>query len=78
MSNDGTTEEIKEYIQEKFPNFLDKFTLIENSNRIYSVGNKNKMIRRYCKSEDIVFDIDADDFILGKQLFKVLNSIYED
>ena len=36
------------------------------------------MIRHHCEdSDEIVYDIDADDYLLGRQFFKVLNAVYQ-
>lgn len=35
------------------------------------------MIRNYCKEDDIVLDIDADDYLLGRQYLNVLNAVYQ-
>ena len=34
------------------------------------------MVRNFCSEGDIIVDIDADDYLLGKQVFKLLNSLY--
>lgn len=34
------------------------------------------MIRNYCVSGDIVFDVDPDDELIGRQVFNLINSIY--
>ena len=35
------------------------------------------MIRNYCEKGDIVFDVDPDDSLIGKQTFQVLNAQYQ-
>ena len=37
----------------------------------------NFWIKKYCRNEDIVVIIDADDKFIGRQALKVLNSIYQ-
>ena len=34
------------------------------------------MIRSYCEENDIVFDMDPQDYIVGRNFFKALNAIY--
>lgn len=46
--------------------------------RIYALGNRDKAIRQYCHDDDIVIDVDADDTLIGSQVFKVVNSVYQD
>lgn len=35
------------------------------------------MIREYCNSGDIILDIDADDELIGRQVFKLVNALYQ-
>ena len=35
------------------------------------------MIRNHCKSGDIVLDVDADDSLVGSQVFNVINALYQ-
>lgn len=35
-------------------------------------------IRKYCKSGEIVLDVDADDWLIGNQVFKIINVLYQD
>ena len=67
-----------------FKNILSKsetlktrFILIRNPQNIGSLGNKDFMIRNHCKSGDIVIDVDADDSIVGRQAFNVINALYQ-
>ena len=55
----------------------NRFILIRNPQNIGSLGNKDFMIRNHCKSGDIVLDIDADDSIVGRQVFNVINALYQ-
>jgi hypothetical protein len=34
-------------------------------------------IRNYCPDDSIVLDLDADDWIIGNQVFQLVNSIYQ-
>lgn len=31
----------------------------------------------YCQEGDIVVDIDADDWLIGNQVFQLVNSVYQ-
>ena len=53
-------------------------TIVENTERVYALANRNKGIRHYCNREDIVLDVDADDSLIGKQVFKFINAIFYD
>ena len=78
MSDDGTAEAMRKYTDENYPLLSKKLKIVENEERVYSLANKNSMIRYHCNNEnDIIYDIDADDYLLGRQFFKVLNTIYQ-
>jgi hypothetical protein len=34
-------------------------------------------IQNYCPQDSIVLDLDADDWIIGNQVFQLVNSIYQ-
>jgi hypothetical protein len=34
-------------------------------------------IRHYCGKNDIVLDMDADDWLIGSQVFQLVNSVYQ-
>ena len=35
------------------------------------------MIRNHCEERDIIFDIDADDSLIGRQVLNIINSLYQ-
>lgn len=39
--------------------------------------NRNFGVVDYCKDGDIVVDMDADDWIIGNQVFQLVNTIYQ-
>ena len=41
-----------------------------------ALGNRDSATRNYCRSGDIVIDIDGDDALIGKQVFNLYNHIY--
>lgn len=49
---------------------------MHNLQRLGVLGNMNFWIRKYCKNDDIVVVIDADDKIIGRQALKIVNSVY--
>ena len=77
-SDDGTATAMREYVDQNYPALSAKLKIVENKERVYSLANKDRMIRHHCNNEnDIIYDIDADDFLLGRQFFKVLNAVYQ-
>ena len=39
--------------------------------------NRHKSIYEHCEEDDIILDVDADDSLIGNQVFKLVNSIYQ-
>ena len=75
-STDGTYEAVKKKIQE-FPRLRTRTILIKNYQNIASLGNKVLMVHKHCKEGSIVFDMDADDSLIGRQVMKLINACYQ-
>lgn len=45
---------------------------------MYALANRNNGIRNYCGEDDIVLDVDADDVLIGMQVFKFINALFHD
>lgn len=45
--------------------------------KINALGNINFWVKKYCKNQDIVVIANADDKLIGRQILKILNSVYE-
>ena len=41
------------------------------------MGNKDFSIRNFCQEDSIIVDIDADDFLVGRQTLNVVNVFYQ-
>lgn len=41
------------------------------------MGNRDVGTRKFCKDGSIIVELDADDFLIGKQVFNVLNRVYQ-
>lgn len=52
-------------------------TLIYQKYQRNALYNRNFGVVQYCKQGDIVVDMDADDWIIGNQVFQLVNSIYQ-
>lgn len=39
--------------------------------------NRDWANRYFCQEEDIIIDMDADDWIIGTQVFQLVNNIYQ-
>ena len=54
-----------------------KFRLIRNKQRRSAIPNVYDAVLNYCGPEDIVLIVSGDDELLGKQVFKVINAVYQ-
>ena len=68
---------MKELIFLEYPEMKDKITIVKNTERIYSLGNRYKAVTQYCKEDEIVIDLDADDELIGCQVIKIFNMMYQ-
>ena len=75
-STDGTYDVFKEKIKH-FPRLRTRTTLIKNDRNVGALGNKYLTISNHCKKGDIVFDMDADDVLIGRQVMKLMNTLYQ-
>lgn len=42
------------------------------------MANRNEGVRNFCPLESIVLDVDSDDALIGRQVFKFVNAVYHD
>ena len=62
---------------ERLPRLRARTTLIKNDQNIGALGNKYLTISNHCQEGSIVFDVDADDSLVGRQVMKVMNALYQ-
>ena len=75
-SDDGSDEVYRKYFA--FHNLSsDKFVYIENKVRKTALENIYDLIMNHCSEDSIVFNIDADDELIGTNVFKVFNAEYQ-
>lgn len=75
-SNDRTIDITLKYLSTKLK-FRDRVTIITQQYQRNALYNRNYGIINYCQEDDIVIDIDTDDWIIGKQVFQLVNAIYQ-
>ena len=75
-STDNTFAELTSNIKKDY--FLNtRTTLIRNPRNNGALANKDMSIRNHCSEGDIVIDIDADDALIGSQVLKLVNALYQ-
>ena len=75
-STDGTYEKLRESIKD-YPRLRTRTTLIRNEKNIGALGNKVLNVFTMCEKGGIVFDLDADDAMIGRQVMKLFNALYQ-
>jgi len=73
-SDDGTGELVKRYIQSR--GLEERVILLLNKERCYKMANQYRSIYSFCQDNDIVVEIDADDWFPHDQVLSYLNKIY--
>jgi hypothetical protein len=55
----------------------NKINIIHSLQHVGILANIHMYIKKYCGIDDIVMIVDGDDSLIGTQMFKVINKIYE-
>lgn len=50
---------------------------MKNRQKIGALGNRDITIRNYCQPGSIILELDADDSLIGKQVFNTINRLYQ-
>lgn len=43
----------------------------------YALYNRDVAFDKYCNEDDIILDLDADDWLIGNQVFQLINALYQ-
>lgn len=72
-------ENVSQYLEYfKFkPDMKKKINIIVQRRQMNALYNRYIAVKDYCKSGDIVVDIDADDWLIGNQVFQLINTAYQ-
>ena len=73
-SSDGTAELVDAYIQQQ--GFQDKVLLIKNKMRMRALANLYNAVHS-CADDEIVFNIDGDDWLAHEKVFAFINQLYQ-
>jgi|688.fasta_scaffold486612_1 hypothetical protein len=55
----------------------EKMTLVNNSKNYGKAYSQYINAHKYCKPGSIMFTFDGDDNLIGRQVFKLLNALYQ-
>lgn len=74
-SEDGTGELVAQYIRER--DLQDRIQLIQNQERVGALENIYNAIWT-CQPDEIVVNVDGDDWLYTENVFQTLNALYSD
>jgi cellulose synthase/poly-beta-1,6-N-acetylglucosamine synthase-like glycosyltransferase len=76
LSEDNTVNLLIEYL--KWRNVpKEKFILVSSQRRNTALPILYYGIHKYCNPGEIVYMVDGDDELIGTQIFKIYNAIYQ-
>lgn len=75
-SYDGTMEKVIDYLRDK-PDMRDRFTVITQKYHNNALKNRHIGTMKYCQDGEIVVDMDSDDWLIGNQVFQLINTVYQ-
>jgi glycosyltransferase involved in cell wall biosynthesis len=75
-SSDGTSNKIAKHLLWRKAN-PDKYILIKSKVRNKSLYSFYYGAHKFCGLGEIIYTIDGDDELIGTQVFKVFNAIYQ-
>lgn len=73
-STDHTAQLVREYAQKN--NHTNKITIIENKERRFKMENMYNAIHQHCLPEEIVFELDGDDWFINENVLNLVNKVY--
>jgi glycosyltransferase involved in cell wall biosynthesis len=76
-STDRTGEQVAEFManQTKVP--PERFLLVRNEEQLRAMPNLRRAAREFCKPYEIFMIIDGDDELLGRQVLKLFNAVFQ-
>lgn len=77
-STDGTGEQVEQFLvanQTKIPS--ESFIVVKNKEQKRAMPNLRIAAKKYCKPEEIFLIVDGDDELLGRQVLKLFNSVFQ-
>lgn len=76
LSKDHSSERLLANMKQ-YPRLNNRLTIVRNLDRTGALGNRDIATRKLCQNDSIIVEIDADDYIIGKQVFNLYNTYYQ-
>ena len=75
-SSDNTSQALGKHL--KWRNISqDKVILVKSTQNLKPMGSIFYGSQKYCKLGEIQYVVDGDDELIGRQVFKVMNAVYQ-
>jgi glycosyltransferase involved in cell wall biosynthesis len=62
---------------DKYPFLKERTSIVVTRYERNALFNRHYANMNYCKDDDIVVDLDSDDWLIGRQAFQLVNSLYQ-
>jgi glycosyltransferase involved in cell wall biosynthesis len=76
-STDSTGEDVYQVMVTQKKLDSSRYLVIKNNERKMAMYNLRAAANVYCSPQDIFIVVDGDDQLLGRQVFKVFNAIFQ-
>jgi hypothetical protein len=75
-SDDGTVQKLIEYLG-NHTKLKDRSNIVVQPYERNALYNRHFANTRICQKGDIIIDLDTDDYLIGSQVFQLVNSLYQ-
>ena len=76
-SVDGTATLIKSFLESQEKVNRSQYEIVTHTERTFSLSSIRNASKNYCKEEDIIVVVDGDDELLGRQVLKLFNAVFQ-
>ena len=77
-SVDGTATLIKSFLESQEKVNRSQYEIVTHTERTFSLSSIRNASKNYCKEEDIIVVVDGDDELLGRQVLKLFNAVFQE
>lgn len=77
LINDCSTDNSEDIIKNIVNDNTEKITYIKNEKRMGAMYNHTNAVMNYCDEQDIVIQLDGDDWLNSKKVLEYINEFYE-
>lgn len=77
MSKDNSSEKLLN-ISYKYPRLNNRLTIVKNVDSTGALGNRDLATRKLCRNDSVIVEVDADDYLIGRQVFNLYNTYYQE